>query len=90
MRVSNDNGVRAINFAASENLIVRSTTFPHHNSHKHTWTSWPSPDGVTHNQVGHVLRDKRQYSCILDVRSFRGADCVMPGSSKIRRENFSK
>jgi hypothetical protein len=49
-----------------------STTFPHHNIHKHTWSS---PDGVTHNQINHVLIDKRLHSDILDVQSFRGADC---------------
>jgi endonuclease/exonuclease/phosphatase family metal-dependent hydrolase len=53
---SSDNGVRVVNFATSKNLIVKSTTFPHHNIHKHTWTS---PDGVTHNQIDHVLIDKR-------------------------------
>jgi hypothetical protein len=36
---SNENGVRAVNFATSENLIVRSTTFPHHEIYKHTWSS---------------------------------------------------
>jgi exonuclease III len=41
---SNDNGVRVINFGTSKNLIVKSTTFPHRNIHKHIWTS---PDGVT-------------------------------------------
>jgi hypothetical protein len=69
---SNDNGVRVVNFAASKNLIVKSTAFSHRDIHKHTWAS---PDGVTHNQVGHVLIDKRRHSNILDVRSFRGADC---------------
>jgi hypothetical protein len=44
----NDNGVRVVNFATLKNLIVKSTTFPHHNIHKHTWTS---TDGVTHNQI---------------------------------------
>jgi endonuclease/exonuclease/phosphatase family metal-dependent hydrolase len=52
---SNDNGVRVVNFATSKNLIVKST-FPHCDIHKHTWTS---PDGVTHNQIDHVLIDKR-------------------------------
>jgi hypothetical protein len=33
---SNDNGVRVVNFAASKNLIVKSTTFPHRDIHKHT------------------------------------------------------
>jgi hypothetical protein len=53
---SNDNGVRVVNFATSKNPIVKNTIFPHHNIHKHTWTS---PDGVTHNQIHHVLIDKR-------------------------------
>jgi exonuclease III len=41
---SNDNRIRAVNFATSKNLIVKSTTFPHRDIHKHTWTS---PDRVT-------------------------------------------
>jgi hypothetical protein len=69
---SNDNGVRVVNFATSKNLTVKSTTLPHRDIHKHTWTS---PDGVTHNQVDHILIDKRRHSSILDIRSFRGADC---------------
>jgi endonuclease/exonuclease/phosphatase family metal-dependent hydrolase len=52
---SNDIGVRVVNFATSKNLIVKSTTFPHRDIHKHTWTS---PDEVTHNQIDHVLIDK--------------------------------
>jgi hypothetical protein len=52
---SNDKGVRVVNFATSKNLIVKSTTFPHRDIHKHTWTS---PDGVTYNQKDHVLIDK--------------------------------
>jgi hypothetical protein len=31
---SNDNGVRVVNFAASKNLVVKSTMFPHRNIHK--------------------------------------------------------
>jgi hypothetical protein len=61
---SNDNGVRVVNFATSKNLIVKSTTFPHRGIHKHTWTS---PHGVTHNQIDHVLKNKRRHSNILDV-----------------------
>jgi exonuclease III len=33
---SNDNRVRVVNFATSKNIIVKSTTFPHHGIHKHT------------------------------------------------------
>jgi endonuclease/exonuclease/phosphatase family metal-dependent hydrolase len=69
---SNDNGVRLVNFATSKHLVVKSTMFPHRNIHKYTWTS---PEGKTHNQIDHVLIDRRGHSRIIDARSFRGADC---------------
>jgi hypothetical protein len=40
--ISNDNGIRIVNFATSKNLRVKSMMFPHRNIHKYTWTS---PDG---------------------------------------------
>jgi hypothetical protein len=70
--ISNDNGVRVVNFATSKNLVVKSMMFPHRKIHKYTWTS---PEGNTHNQTNHVLIDRRRHSSILDIRSFRGADC---------------
>jgi len=45
---------------------------PDQNIHKYTWTS---PDGKTHNQADYILIDKRWHLSILDVQSFRGADC---------------
>jgi hypothetical protein len=68
---NNDNGVRILNFATPKNLVGKSTLFPHLNIHKYTWTS---PDGKTHNQIDHILIDRRRYSSIQDVRSFRVAD----------------
>jgi hypothetical protein len=46
--------------------------FQHCNIHKYTWTF---PDGKTHNQNDHILVDKQRHSNVLDVQSFRAADC---------------
>jgi hypothetical protein len=70
--ISNDNEVRVVNFATSKNLRDKSTVFPHRNIHKYTWMS---PDGKTHNQIDHILIDKRRHSSVLDIRSFRAANC---------------
>jgi hypothetical protein len=64
-KISNDNGVRVVNFATSKNLI-KSTI------HKYSWTS---PDGKTHNEIDLILIDRPRHSSILDVRSFKAADC---------------
>jgi exonuclease III len=53
--ISNDNGVRLVNFVTSKNLRVKSTMFPHRNIHKYTWTS---TDWKTHNQIDHILVDR--------------------------------
>jgi hypothetical protein len=45
--ISNDNGVRAVNFATSKDLTVRSAIFQHCNIRKLTWTS----GGKTHKQL---------------------------------------
>jgi hypothetical protein len=62
--ISNDNGVRVVNFATSKNLVFKCTMFPHHSIRKYNWTS---PDGQMHNKIGHVLIDRRQHSSLLDV-----------------------
>jgi hypothetical protein len=53
--IINDNVVRAVSFATSKNLTVKSTMFPHRNMRKYTWIP---PDGNTHNQIEHILRDR--------------------------------
>jgi endonuclease/exonuclease/phosphatase family metal-dependent hydrolase len=70
--INNGSGVSVINFATSKNLVIKNTMFPHRKIHKYTWTC---PGGNTHNLIDHVLIDRRGQSSILDVRSFRGADC---------------
>jgi hypothetical protein len=54
-KISDDIGVRVINFATSKNLTVKSIIFPHHNIHKFTWTS---SDGKAHNHIDHIMIDR--------------------------------
>jgi hypothetical protein len=55
-KISNDSGVRVVNFATSKNLLGKSTMFPHRNIHKYTWTT---PEGKIHNQIDHILINRR-------------------------------
>jgi len=61
---SNNNSVRIVYFARSKHLVVMSMMLLHRNIHKYTWTS---PDGKTHNQIDHILIERKWYSSILDV-----------------------
>jgi hypothetical protein len=54
--ISNDNGVRLVNFATFKNLRVKSVMFPHRNIHKYTWTC---RDEKTHDQLDHIVVDRR-------------------------------
>jgi endonuclease/exonuclease/phosphatase family metal-dependent hydrolase len=69
---TNINGVGVVNFSTSKNLTVKSSMIPHRNIHKVTWTS---PNGRTNNKIDHISIDRRRHSRILDVPSFRAADC---------------
>jgi len=71
-RDSNDNAVRIVKFDASKNLVVKSTMFPHRNIRKCTWTL---AGEKTHNQIYHILIDRRWHSSVLDVPSLRGFNC---------------
>jgi hypothetical protein len=61
---SNDNRVRILKFAISENVVANGTMVPHRNVHKYKRTSL---DGKIHNQIYHMLIDRRRHSSILDV-----------------------
>jgi hypothetical protein len=68
--ISNDNGVRVVNFATPKNLTVKSTMFPHRNIYKVTWMSH---DGRTHNQIDHYQRElRRLFLWIEDLRGIFG------------------
>jgi hypothetical protein len=49
-------GIRLFDFPVENSLLVSSTSFPHKDSHKETWGS---PDGVTRNEINHVLTESR-------------------------------
>jgi hypothetical protein len=66
---NNNNGVIVVKSAMSKNR----TMFPHRNINIFISIS---PDGMTYNEIDHIFMDRRRHSSILDVRSFRTADCV--------------
>jgi hypothetical protein len=66
--ISNDNGVTVVNFTTSKKS-VKSSIFSHRNIRTFSSTS------LMETQIDHILIDRRRYSSILDVRSFRAEDC---------------
>jgi hypothetical protein len=64
--------LKGSDFAVNHFILKGNLGCPHRNIHKYTWTS---PDGKNHNQIDRILIDRTRHSGILDVRSFRGADC---------------
>ena len=69
---SNDNGVRIINFATPKIYLLRA-----HCSRTETFVNTIRPLllGRFNNQIDHILIDRRWFSSIQNVQSFRGADC---------------
>jgi hypothetical protein len=50
-------------------------TIENESLHEISNDTWKSPDGKTHNRIGHILVDRQRHSNVLDVRSFRVTDC---------------
>jgi exonuclease III len=61
---SNDSGVGVVRFSLINKITVKNMMFPHRNIRSYTRTS---PDGKTHNQVDHILIERRSHSSVLDV-----------------------
>lgn len=67
---TNNNGQRLCNLAASTDMYISSTKFPHPKKHKITWMS---PDNKATTQIDHILINRRKQTSIKDVRTYRGA-----------------
>ncbi|KAF0714277.1 ribosome biogenesis protein TSR3 isoform X1, partial [Aphis craccivora] len=91
-QLSNNNGFRLIELATGMGLKIKSTSFPHNKIHKGTWRS---PGGRYINQIDHVLVSARFSNSILDVRTFRGAECgsdhfLVFGKLKVKLKKIKK
>jgi hypothetical protein len=66
--------MRLIIYAASMNMVIENTLFPHKNIHK---AFWKSPDGSETNQIDQALIHYHHKGSLQDVRSYRVAniDC---------------
>jgi len=69
--LTNNSGSWLIQFAVSWNMIIGSTFHPHKHNHK---SIWRLPDGITFNQMDHLLTERTHKSNLMDVRSYQGAN----------------
>ena len=67
----NDNGEKFVNFCLNHNCVICGTIFQHKEIHKLTWKS---PDGLTVNQIDHVVINNKWRRSLKDVHTCRGAD----------------
>uniref|UniRef100_H2ZSJ3 Endonuclease/exonuclease/phosphatase domain-containing protein n=1 Tax=Latimeria chalumnae TaxID=7897 RepID=H2ZSJ3_LATCH len=67
----NSNGEKLIEFCGINSFIIGGTHFRHKTIHKITWKS---NDGITRNQINHIIINRKWAKSLLDVRIKRGAD----------------
>ena len=67
----NGNGNKLVQGTTATDMIIGGTIFAHKNIHKVTWRS---PDGVTMNQIDHMLIQKHHSSNLRDVRCKQGVN----------------
>jgi len=60
--------IRLVNVPDLKDLIVKNTKLSYHHIHKYTRTS---SDGISHNQIYHVLEDMSRQASIIDIFSLR-------------------
>jgi hypothetical protein len=72
-KIINDDLVRLVNFATSKNS--ESKVRCSHITTSINILGWMSPEGKTHNQIDHILIDRRRHSYVFYVLSYRAADC---------------
>ena len=68
----NERGIRLIEWAKINNMIISNTWFKHHP--RRMWT-WQSPDGQTRNQIDYILINSRYRNALLDTAVITSADC---------------
>ena len=70
---TNERGLRLLEFASDNNLMLANTFGPHKPSRRWTWTS---PNGEHHSQIDYIMVKRRFQSSvnITRTRSFPGAD----------------
>ena len=69
--IMNENGELLTDFCEANEMVIGGSLFPRKECHKVTWVS---PDRRTHNQIEHVIINRRWRCSLQDVRVKRGAD----------------